>query len=90
LIYVLAIGLPVLTVVFAVVMAGFLLAESIADAVAVHWLRNVGTIVLLVLVADALTLACVLGLQSSGDAPPSVELGQPPAPASQPSRPPSR
>lgn len=60
----LAIALPTLTVVFAVVMAGFLLAEAIADAVTVRILRVVGVFVLILLIADALSLAFVLGLQS--------------------------
>lgn len=80
----LAIGLPTLTVVFAVVMAGFLLAETIADAVATRVLRIAGITVLLLLIVDSLMLACILSLGSRMETPSSAELGSasPDAPAS--------
>lgn len=80
---ILAIGLPTLTVVFAVVMAGFLLAETIADAVATRVLRIAGITVLLLLIVDSLMLACILSLGLRAETPSSAELGNasPDAPA---------
>jgi len=75
---VLAVGVPTLTVAFAVVMAGFLLAESIADAVAVRVLRAAGIIVLLLLVADGLLLASILGLRLKSQTQPAEGDGATP------------
>lgn len=89
-VHVLALGLPTLTVVFAVVMAGFLLAESIADAVAVRFLRFVGVNVLILLIADALSLAFVLGLKSWVERMANSNSPSPPAASHDTSRSPIR
>ena len=79
-----------LLVVFAVVMAGFLLAESIADAVAVRFLRFVGVNVLILLIADALSLAFVLGLKSWVERMANSNSPSPPAASHDTSRSPIR
>lgn len=75
---VLAAGLPTLTVAFAVVMAMFLLAESVADAVATGMLRAIGIAFLILLIADGLTLACILGLEAAAETPLSTPTPPPP------------
>lgn len=68
-------GLPVLTVAFAVLMAGVLLAEGLADPVAARALRWGAIAVLMILTVDGALLIGVLGFQAWADADPRDGAG---------------
>ena len=57
-------GLPVLLVIFAVVMGGYLLAQQTEDAVAGSVLRWVGVACLMLLVIDVVLLVAALGIRA--------------------------
>lgn len=64
LLFVLVVGLPILVVAFAVLMAGSLLAEALADPPAVRILRGVAIGDLLLLVIDGSLVLGALGFRA--------------------------